>query len=346
MRNHAKWRGLFLATAAIAALAVLAVLGALTAPRLRAQTPAGQSPATPAPTAQSLEAMEAAGIKMSFDVASVKPNKSGDRSRSSNVPLEPLARYSPTGGLFSATNYSLVAYLSWAYDMTGDQMLHLMSELPSWAVSDSSGSFDIEARAQGNPTKAQMQLMMQSLLADRFKLVVHTETKQAPVYALVLSKPGKTGPQLRPHVDDGSCSAATPAPGAATPKSATSSADLPPVCSTGIVGMPPSAPGRLRMGARNVTIGMLADFLPLTNAKFSSRVDRPVLDRTGLSGNFDFSIEFVLEFDGPPPPNFQPDPSGPTFLEALQEQLGLKLVPQTGPVDVIVIDHVEEPSPN
>jgi uncharacterized protein (TIGR03435 family) len=342
MRDRAEWRRCLRATVGVAALALLVVASA----RLRAQAPAGQTLATPA--AQSLEAMEAAGVKLSFDVASVKPNKSGDRSRSSNVPLDPLARYSLTGGLFSATNYPLIAYLAWAYDMSGEQILRLMTELPGWAVNDSSGSscFDIEARAQGNPSKAQMQLMMQSLLADRFKLVVHTETGQAPVYTLVLSKPNKTGPQLQPHVDDGSCSAATPAPGAVTPKSATNSADLPPVCSTGVVGMPPSAPGRVRLGARNVTIGMLAGFLAFTNVKFSTRVDRPVLDRTGLSGNFDFSIEFAPEFDGPPPPNFQPDPNGPTFLEALRDQLGLKLVPETGPVDVFVIDHVEEPSPN
>jgi len=75
-------------------------------------------------------------------------------------------------------------------------------------------------------------------------------------------------------------------------------------------------------------------------------LSRPVLDQTGLSGTLDFVIEWTPEFNGPPPPNFQPDPSGPTFLEALKEQLGLKLQPQTGPVDVLVIDHVEEPSPN
>jgi uncharacterized protein (TIGR03435 family) len=75
-------------------------------------------------------------------------------------------------------------------------------------------------------------------------------------------------------------------------------------------------------------------------------VDGPVVDRTGLKGHFDFSLDFVPEPNpnGTPPPN--PDPSGPTFLAALQEQAGLKLVAQTGPVDVLVIDHVEEPSPN
>jgi uncharacterized protein (TIGR03435 family) len=76
------------------------------------------------------------------------------------------------------------------------------------------------------------------------------------------------------------------------------------------------------------------------------------LDQTGLSGTFDFSIDFTPEVNGPPggmratQPDFQPDPTGPTFLEALKEQLGLRLESTTGPVDVLVIDHVEEPSAN
>ena len=75
---------------------------------------------------------------------------------------------------------------------------------------------------------------------------------------------------------------------------------------------------------------------------------RPVLDQTGLSGTFDFAIEWTPQLSGPLPPStdFQPDPDGPTFLQALQEQLGLKLEPTTGPIDAFVIDHIEEPSPN
>jgi uncharacterized protein (TIGR03435 family) len=75
-------------------------------------------------------------------------------------------------------------------------------------------------------------------------------------------------------------------------------------------------------------------------------VDRPILDRTGLSGTFDFSLEWTPESNGAPHTNFEPDPTGPTFKEALQEQLGLKLEPITGPVDVFAVDHIEEPLPN
>ncbi len=77
-------------------------------------------------------------------------------------------------------------------------------------------------------------------------------------------------------------------------------------------------------------------------------VDRPTFDRTGLSGTFDIDLEFspVIPPGVPPPPGLTPDPDGPVFFQALQDQLGLKLEPQTGPVDVLVIDHVEKPTGN
>jgi bla regulator protein BlaR1 len=330
---------ILLATAGVVALAVPVLAGVLTAPRLRAQAPAGQSP-----KAQSLEAMEAAGIKMEFDVASVKPNKSSDLQRYANFPMGGNA-WLPTGGLFSTKNIPLVIYIAFAYDLTAQSKLF---GLPAWVSND---RFDIEARAQGNPTKDQMRLMVQSLLADRFKLVLHHEARQLPVYALVLSKEGKTGPQLQPHEDDGSCATAAatankpPAPGTPPPvplsaPSSTSGLQLPPlVCGSVFGGLPASAPGRVRFGAKGITMPLLARALP-------GGLDRPVLDRTGLSGNFDFAIEFTPQIDGPLPPGSTPDETGPTFMEALQEQLGLKLESQTGPVDVIVIDHVEQPSPN
>ena len=85
-----------------------------------------------------------------------------------------------------------------AYDLGGYQTLQLQDQLPKWATV---GRYDIQARAGGNPTREQMQLMMQSLLADRFKLAVHTETNEGPIYALVLATPGKLGPYLKPDTE-------------------------------------------------------------------------------------------------------------------------------------------------
>ena len=107
--------------------------------------------------------------------------------------------------------------------------------------------------------------------------------------------------------------------------------------------MTPSTPGRLRIGARRVSMAFIATTLP-----FWEEFDRPVVDSTGLGGTYDFFLEWTPEIKGPPQPGatFQPDTTGPTFLEALKEQLGLKLDSQTGPVDAFVIDHIEEPSEN
>ena len=94
-----------------------------------------------------------------------------------------------------------------------------------------------------------------------------------------------------------------------------------------------------------MTMAQIAGALPIISI---GTLDRPVVDQTGLTGTFDLRIEFTPPANRPQSPGstFQPDDAGPTFLEVLKEQLGLKLVPQTGPVDVLVIDHVEEPSEN
>lgn len=321
----------------ISRLQLLAVIGTATvggpvvfavlAPPAKAQSAPSQSP-----TAQTLQAMEAAGTKKSFDVTSVKLDKSGEPAHT-NVPMAPNAPYPPTGGLFSATNFRLQTYLAWAYGLRGYEALRLFDQYPAWALTD---HFDIEARADGTPTKPEMQLMMQSLLADRFKLKVHRESRQGQVFALILSKPGKTGMQLKPHLDDESCSTplSPPAPGAA--------AGNPTPCGV-IVATEGSVPGRERLGARSVTIEQIAEYLPAIGV---SEINRPVIDRTGLSGNFDFAIEFVPELPAGAAPDVAPGESSLTFLQALRDQLGLKLESTTGPVDILVIDHVEEPSAN
>ncbi len=288
-----------------------------------------------------------AGGKMAFEVTSVKrntsgpppsaqfPNASGDIPNS-NLSLGPDDAYVPTGGLFTGTNLSLLNYMVFAYKPTGSEVQLLRNQLPKWATAD---LFDILARAEGNPTKDQMRLMMQSLLADRFKLAVHFETRQIPTYGLVLVRPGKTGPQLQPHSGASKC---PPAPdGAASGPPQTATDGFPTICGE-IVRMPSSAPGRVRLGARNVAMPLVEN--DLAGMAVFGDVDRPVLGQTGLAGTFDFSFEWTLPLPGPSPS--RPSESGPTFLEALKDQLGLKLDSQKGPVDVLVIDHVEEPSAN
>jgi bla regulator protein blaR1 len=276
-------------------------------------------------TGTAIVGSQAVSSKLAFNSASVTLNKSATRDASMNV--------SPASGLLSGINVRLVSYIYFAYNITGNQFQLLMPQLPKWVVSD---HFDIQARANGNSSKDQMRLMMQSLLTDRFKLAVHYETRRLPVFALVLTKPGTTGPQLHPHSEDSSCSAA--------PSQTTGG--FPTTCG-GIEGMPSSPSGRLRVGARRVPIGLLASTLAQMG-----NLDRAVLDHTGLSGNFDFTFEWTPQLNGPgTPQEFLPVVANPhsgqavpTFQQDLQEQLGLSLERQEGPVEVLVIDHIEEPT--
>jgi uncharacterized protein (TIGR03435 family) len=274
---------------------------------------------------------------MDFEVASVKPDTAepSPSNVGTNVPLGDGDYYTPNGGLFTATNMPLFNYIMFAYKVSDSQAGVLRAQIPKRVLSE---RFDIQARAQGNPTKDQMRLMMQALLADRFKLAMHRETRQLPVFDLVQSRPGKTGPQLQAHGTNTSCSSAPDSPAAAT----TVAGGFPSTCG-GIQPMKALVSGRVRIGGRNVTMALIASTLPAVMLD-----SRPVLDRTGLSGTFDFALEWTPEPNGPltPSRSFQPDESGPTFLEALKDQLGLKLNSQTGPVDVFVLDHIEEPTPN
>ena len=248
-----------------------------------------------------------------FDVASVKQNKS-DARPVMNFPPGPEDAYTPGGGSFSGSGVTLYQYISLAYDFTVYDYQLLKSRLPQWVFTD---RFDIQARASGNPTKAEMRLMMQSLLADRFKLAIHFESREVPVFALILAKAGNTGPQLRPHSDEPPCSTASPC---------------------GRLDSLPNSPGQFKIGARNVTMGFIADALA------TSELGRPVFDQTRLSGNYDFTLEWTPNI--PASSDFKPDQAGPLYTEALKEQLGLKLESTRGTIQLPVIDHVERPDQN
>jgi uncharacterized protein (TIGR03435 family) len=315
---------------------VMGVFGVLAA-RLRAQSAKGQTAAAQPPTPQwQIDA----GGKMEFDVASVKRDTAAlsPSTRTSNIPLGPQDAFTPTGGLLSITNRTLEEYVVFAYKLGPAQDESFVAQEPKWAIDD---RYDIQARASGNPTKDQFRLMIQALLADRFKLAIHYETKQVPVMALVLGKPGKLGPKIQPHPSDVPCSVAIP-PGTAPGAPPTVAGGFPERCGA-VLFWPVS--GRVHFGARNVPLAMFTRIMVNTDL---TGVDRPVLDKTGLEGTYDFVMEFTPQFNGPLEPgvDFTPDPSGPTFQEALKEQLGLKLESQTGPTEVFVLDHVEQPSAN
>jgi uncharacterized protein (TIGR03435 family) len=256
-----------------------------------------------------------------FEVASVKPSRS-DTAPSSRFALGPGDAYAP-GGLFAATNEPLIVYIRFAYKLDQDDDL---LRLPAWVYDE---RFDIEARAAGATTKDQMRRMMQGLLGERFKLRARTEKRTQSIFDLMLVKIGKTGRQLQRHVDDGTCRPAQ-------------SLQLPPIPCGSVGPVPASVGGRGRIVANGVTMTRIASVL---KNSFTG-VDRPVVDRTGLVGTFDMSVEWSLPRDPSEPANTPVVDTEPTFLQALREQLGLKLQPTKGPVDVLVIDHVEKPTPD
>jgi uncharacterized protein (TIGR03435 family) len=274
----------------------------------------------------------AAGGKKAFDIASVKQNKSSDPRQHANMPMGPGDVYSPTGGVFSAKNIPLMQYVAFAYKVTNNQWDALDKQMPEWAHTD---RYDIEARSDDhNATKDQMRLMVQALLAERFKLAMHIEARQVSVYALELVKPGKTGPMLVPRPADAACSTAPTDEG---------SGKFPIPCG-GILGMPPTTPGDDRVGARNIKIDLIASFL----SGIGEGTNKPVLDETGLSGKYDFSLEWANEPENAAQAGASGSPAleGPSIIEALKEQLGLKLVSAKGPVETVVVEHVERASEN
>jgi bla regulator protein blaR1 len=271
-----------------------------------------------------------------FDVASVRQSKPGTFTPPS-FPLDAGDAYASTGGRFSA-DFPLATYIAFAYklSLTQEQRQSMLARLPKWAAAD---RFDIQARAEGNPTKDQMRLMMQSLLADRFKLALHFETRDVPVLALTLVKSGKMGPKLRPHSEGPPCDASAPSPEHGA--SAGANDVFPPRCD---LYMLESKPNHMNQaGSRNTTMNLLAASLPSLAA-----LGRPVVDQTGLTGRFDFAIEWTPESNSPQLPNAdgQTDSQGPTFLEAVREQLGLKLEATRAPIRTLIIDRVERPSEN
>jgi uncharacterized protein (TIGR03435 family) len=289
--------------------------------------------------AQEAPTPKPAAARLTFDVASVRLDVSGGKPKS-NLAIGPGNVWGPSGGVLSTKNFSLLMFISFAYKMPDYQISALQAKLPEWALSE---RFDIEARTdKTNATKDEMREMMQSLLADRFALAVHYELRNVPVYALTLVKPGTTGPKLRPHPANATCQEFSlllkTADGQSVVKLPDAGPDGFPTFCGGILDVPARAQDRYSFGARDVPMSMIA-------SSFSSwgNLGRPVVDKTGLAGAWDF----VLDFTPDPRPRYATiDSGGPSFQEGLKQQLGFKLESTKGDVEFLVLDHLEHPTKN
>jgi len=234
-----------------------------------------------------------------FQVATIKPVESTPKS----------ARYIVMQGphRFVEKDYTLKLLIAAAYNLNPKAV----SGGPSWIETD---HYDILALTPGKtqPSHDQQMVMLRTLLADRFKLAFHHESKVFSIYSLEIVKGGS---KLKP--------------------SAAPATDQPALIST-------VYPQRILMPARNAS---MADFVSVMQRAI---LDRPVVDKTGLTGRYDFNLEWApdeSQFGG----EVAAAPSDapiPPFFTAIQQQLGLKLEATRGPIEAIVVDHAERPSAN
>jgi len=231
-----------------------------------------------------------------FDVASIHENNSDQSARSHIMS-------SPRDGRFTTINVPLSMLIKFAFNVPESQLLGIPSSLGAQ-------KFDIEAVANpeidaqlskldSDQGRLQKQLMVQALLADRFKLTWHNETRQLPVFNLVTAKGGSKLPESK---------------------------------SSGRT----FNTRRGQFDDQGATIAALADQLAI-------ELNRPVIDKTALTGRYDVALKWTPESSTPTPDSLD---TAPSIFTAIQEQLGLKLESSKGPVQVLVIDHIEPPSEN
>jgi uncharacterized protein (TIGR03435 family) len=318
MANHmaerlSRARKALLASAAILAMVGPMVIGLMNPPQSRAQS--GAQPQSRQPQ---------------FEVASVKRNTACGARRGGALP--------PSPGRINLECQTLLGLMMTAYGVFADGVtvsprIPDITGGPGWVSSD---PYDVAAKAEGNAPFPQMAgPMLRALLEERFKLRVHRETKKVPVYFLTVAK---NGPGLEP-AKEGSCVPIDPNhPPAAI---ATPGQPRPTYC----------GPRFQRSGSTVTVTSHGATMEQLTEAILSRMVDRPVIDKTGLAGRYDFQIEFeyVPDTGGTGDAGARQQPAGPeapSILEVLQTKLGLKFEPGKGPSEILVIDHVERPTEN
>jgi uncharacterized protein (TIGR03435 family) len=260
-----------------------------------------------------------------FDAVSIRLNAAAGPGGRSGGAMQPQR--------FVVQNATLKTIVRRAYGVTGQapgNTLDLLDQQvaggPDWLTSD---KFDITATTTAPIDPAEMRLMVQRMLAERFQMKAHWEKREMPVYLLMMAREdGRLGPSLTLKSEADCAKGRRDGP--------------PPMPQPGVPAPPPNC-GAIQFGPGQLIAGGIPmEWLvsTFTNVPVITGVDRPVLNRTGLKGNYAFALKFA------PPQSTNPDPDRPQFMTALQEQLGLQLEAARAPVDVLVIDSVERPTPN
>ena len=260
-----------------------------------------------------------------FEVASIRPVP---------APTGGVAR-GPSGGpgtrdpgLYTCTFCGLIPLILQAYDLKDFQL-----SAPNWIQNE---LFDINAKVPEGATKEQFGLMLRHLLEDRFKVATHRETREIPVYELVVSK---NGSKLKATTEEAK-------PGDSEAWSPGLDKDGYPTVPPGRAAMIANVRGTMRMRAKKETIEQLIAIL-------SAQMRGPVTDSTGLKGEYDFTLSWTRDLDAAtvatpssesrsPLAGISGTDSEPTLFDALQSQLGLRLERKKGRIEMLVIDHIEK----
>jgi bla regulator protein blaR1 len=271
------------------------------------------------------QAQATAAITPAYETVSIKPNKTGEAMAPFKIVGKPVLAFSLKPGRFLATNATLPQLMRSVYDVQDDQI----SGGPNWLNSE---NYDVEVKMDKSVVDELQKLspdqqfleqkrMLQAVLADRFKMTLRRETRELPVYALVLAQ---NGPQLHEAK-----------PGDTYPNGLKRQDGL-------AQGAGLWSPGKGQLVGQGVSLTRLVGQL---SRQLGGRI---VVDKTSLMSKYDFTLQWTPAESSQQGPDHTPSPesSGPSIFTALQEQLGLKLEPQTAPVEVLVIDHAEKPSEN
>jgi len=267
-----------------------------------------------------------ADAPLAFEVASIKlsppPNGRGIRV---GCPSDP--------GRITCTNMNMANLVTMAYGIAHYQLVGL-------SLGDTD-RYEVAVKVPEGATKDQIKLMWQNLLAERFKLAVHRETRQVTVYELSVARGGLKMKESVEEPPPAADAPPLPPPANPGPRKLTLGKDgfpeLGPQTSMAMMG------NKARWRAAKATSASIASM-------FAAQLGQPVTDATGLTGKYDFTLSWVTESRGgnrgaagsdPPLAGMDDSDAGPTLVQAIQSQLGLKLEQKKGPMEVIVVDHVE-----
>jgi uncharacterized protein (TIGR03435 family) len=269
--------------------------------------------------------------RLAFDVVSVKPAAPG------TFPIVPAFMRDKGARILGQQRLAapVAMLIAYAYNLQMSEFSYTVKKQPEWVRNR---IYTVTFRAEGEPTRDQVREMMRTMLTDRFSLQIHEFSREGAVDKLVLSKPGVLGPNLKPHPEEASCATQEAASVGKAPD-----ASAPSMTNCGFTWY--YRPGMvLHVGITDASIaGAVRSVAGIGVGELETR---PIVDATGLIGRYDLTLEFRPD-SGSQLSDAEADDGGvPSLMRALKEQLGMLVETGQGPVRMVSIDHISEPTPD